>query len=222
MKKYVCVFCDDRKNVDSAYIINNGIGICRTCFEKLNKTSLSLPYKGEKDVSYIMSPFEYTSEIRNVILDFKFNNCRAYAPLMADMMKEYLDSYDIWDNFDCIIPVPLHKKRLRDRGYNQSELIAKYAAEYIGLKMRADILERVRATDKQSKLIRTERVLNVKNAFKCSEDISGMKILLFDDICTTGNTLAACASALKQAGAAKICALTFAIHAEQKLPFITY
>lgn len=222
MKKYICIFCDDRKSMDSAHIVNGRIGICCDCFEKINKAALSLPYKGKRDVSYIMSPFEYTDDIRKIIIDFKFNNCWGYAPLLADMMKEYLDSYDIWSEFDCIVPVPLHSSRLRERGYNQSELIAEHVADYVGIDMRTDILERVKATHKQSKLIREERVMNVKDAFECKKDISGIKILLFDDICTTGNTLASCASALQNANAEKICALTFAIHAEQKLPFIVY
>ena len=84
--------------------------------------------------------------MRKVILDLKFSNCKAYAKLLADMMKNYLDSYDIWDTFDYIVPVPLHKKRLKERGYNQSELIAKEVAEYLKIPMRTDLLIRTKAT----------------------------------------------------------------------------
>lgn len=222
MKKYICVFCDERKHAETAYIINGRIGICRRCFDALDKTSLSLPYNGTRSISYIMSPFEYTGNMRRAILDFKFKNNRAYAPLFADMMKEYLDSYDVWDEFDCIIPVPLHTGRLKERGYNQAELIAEHVSEYTEIPMRADLLSRIRATKRQSSLKRIDRVLNVKGAFECKNDLSGGRALLFDDICTTGNTLQSCASALEKAGAEKVCALTLAIHVVEKMPIITY
>lgn len=222
MKKYVCVFCDERKSACTARIINAKIGICSDCYDSLDKTAPALPYQGTKNISYIMSPFEYTGTMREAILDFKFKNCRSYAPLFADMMKEYLDSYDIWNEFDFIVPVPLHKSRLKERGYNQAELIAAHAAKYLSLPLESEVLARTRATERQSSLKRTDRVLNVKNAFKCEADLSGKSILLFDDITTTGSTLQACAAALADAGAKKICALTLAVHAYSELPVIMY
>ena len=93
--------------------------------------------------------------------------------------ENYLDSYDIWDTFDYIVPVPLHKKRLKERGYNQSELIAKEVAEYLKIPMHTDLLIRTKATKKQSSLVRTERVTNVQSAFKCTEKCDGKKIIAF-------------------------------------------
>ncbi len=222
MRKYVCVFCEERKNIDTARITDGEIGICEDCFGKLSKTSAALPYQGTKNISYIMSPFEYTGALRHAILDFKFRNCYAYAGLFADMMREYLDSYDIWDEFDFIVPVPLHGRRLKERGYNQAELIAKHASEYLNIPLLTDALTRTRATARQSSLKMLERVINVKDAFKCEADLRGRRILLFDDICTTGNTLQSCAFALHNAGAEKICALTLAIHVKDKMPVIMY
>lgn len=221
-KKFICVFCDERKRDEDKYITTGKIGICSDCYNKLSKTSPSLPYEGTRSISYIMSPFEYTDALRQTILDFKFKNCRAYAPLFAEMMKSYIASYGIWEDFDYIIPVPLHESRLRERGYNQSELIAEYIAEQTGIPMRADLLTRNRATKRQSSLKRYDRVLNVQGAFDCSADLNGKNIILFDDICTTGNTLQACAEALKDADAENICALTLAIHIVEKLPAIMY
>ena len=222
MSKYICVFCNERKHTETAYKLCGQIGICRDCYADADKTSPSLPYQGTKDIAYIMSPFEYTKNMRQAILDFKFHNCRAYAPLFAMLMEEYLNSYDIWDRFDCIIPVPLHKSRMKERGYNQAELIARHISEYLSIPMRTDILERIRATRRQSSMQKFDRVLNVKNAFSCKENMSGKSILLFDDICTTGNTLQSCASTLKDAGAEYLCAITLATHVVQKLPIITY
>ena len=200
MSKYICVFCDERKKSDTAHLINGKIGICRHCFENLDKTAYASPYQGTEHIAFTMSPFEYTKSMRKVILD----------------------SYDIWDTFDYIVPVPLHKKRLKERGYNQSELIAKEVAEYLKIPMRTDLLIRTKATKKQSSLVRTERVTNVQSAFKCTEKCDGKKILLFDDIYTTGNTAQSCARELANNGAEQICALTLAIHVQIKLPIIAY
>lgn len=222
MRKYVCVFCEERKNIDTAGITDGEIGICGDCLGEVSKTSAALPYPGTKNISYIMSPFEYTGALRHAILDFKFRNCYAYAGLFADMMREYLDSYDMWDEFDFIVPVPLHEQRLKERGYNQAELIAQHSAEYLNIPLLTDALTRTRATARQSSLKMMERVLNVKDAFECVSDLQGRKILLLDDICTTGNTLQSCAFALHNAGAEDICALTLAIHVKDKMPVIMY
>ena len=208
--------------VDRAYMRAGRVGICAKCRGEVSETSPSLPYAGTDSISYIMSPFEYTGALRQAILDFKFKGCTAYAPLLAEMMREYLNSYDIWEDFDYIIPVPLHEGRLRERGYNQSELLAAHIAEYLGIPMLTDLIRRSRATKRQSTLKRIDRILNVKGAFRCDSDLSGARILIFDDICTTGNTLEACASAAKAAGTENICALTLAIHTSEILPVITY
>lgn len=222
MKKYICVFCDERKRIDTAYKTSGTIGICKDCYESLAKTAPAQPYFGTKDISYIMAPFEYIGSMRDVILAFKFNNCYSYAPLLAMIMNEYLDSYNIWDEFDYIIPVPLHKGRLNERGYNQSELIAKHVSGYLDIPMRTDILERIRATKRQSTLNKNDRVKNVQNAFECKCDISGKRILLLDDICTTRSTLQACASALAKSNPKDIRALSLSIQVADILPIITY
>lgn len=222
MEKYICIFCDERKPIETAEIICGKIGICHNCCGKLSRTPYSLPYKGTKNISYIMSPFEYRGGIRDTIIDFKFHGHSAYAPLFAAMMKDYLDSYDVWNTFDGIIPVPLHKNRLKERGYNQSELISEHISKQLGLTHITNGISRIRSTKRQSTLEKPDRIKNVQNAFTCTTDFTGKKILLFDDICTTGSTLEACASALTDAGAEYICALTFAIYTEQKLPIITY
>ena len=81
MSKYICVFCDERKESDTAHLINGKIGICRHCFENLDKTAYASPYQGTEHIAFTMSPFEYTKSMRKVILDLKFSNCKAYAKL---------------------------------------------------------------------------------------------------------------------------------------------
>lgn len=222
VNKFICIFCDDRRPTYEAHITSGKIGICKQCYAKLDKTSPSLPYHGTEHISYVLSPFEYTKSMRRVILDFKFHNCYAYAPLLADMMKEYLNSYDIWQDFDYLVPVPLHKDRLSERGYNQSELIANNFAAHINTPMRTDILARTRATKRQSTLRLMDRIENVRGAFSCTAPIQNKAILLFDDIYTSGNTMEECAKTLYLAGAKKVCAIAAAIHQVKELPIITY
>lgn len=220
-RNYICVFCDERVSKGNVHVKTGGICICRTCADKLIKNAPAMPFEGVGDVSYIISPFEYSGAMRDTIIDFKFHGHYAYAKLYAEMMKDHLASYDIWRDFDYIVPVPLHKSRFKERGYNQSELIAKYISKYIGVPMRTDLVWRGRATERQSRLHNlVERIANVRGAFECSEKVKGKRIILFDDICTSGNTLRACAKPIKAAGAESICGLTLAKNKEAKLSWL--
>ena len=180
------------------------------------------PFPGKRDTAFLLTPFEYREPLRSVILDYKFKGCHAYAPLLSEMMKDYLMSFDIWQDVDMIIPVPLHEKRLKERGYNQAELLANYVSEYTKVPLNTAALTRVRNTRRQSGLTGTDRITNVAGAFKCGEDMRGKTIVLLDDIYTTGNTIQSCAAPLKEAGAYRICAVTLAKHTFEKNPASMY
>ncbi len=112
---------------------------------------------------------------------------------------------------DVIIPIPLHPKRLRDRGYNQSALLARELGRQLQLPVAEDLLVRTRATAPQVGLDALQRQENVRNAFRCVGPIAETKrVLLVDDVCTTGATLAAAAVALRDGGAQTIWAYTLA------------
>lgn len=116
------------------------------------------------------------------------------------------------DAVDCVIPVPLHVRRQRERGYNQAELFARGIAKNMGKPMVADILIRTRETKAQAELSREERLVNIAGAFLCRVDggIEGASVLLIDDVCTTTATLEQAALALREAGAREVSALTLA------------
>jgi ComF family protein len=112
---------------------------------------------------------------------------------------------------DLIVPVPLHPNRQKERGYNQSLLLAEQLSTTLGQPLDTKSLIRQRMTQSQMTLKRAERKTNVANAFICQSDrLSGKTILLIDDVCTTGATLNACAEALKNSGVTAVFGLTLA------------
>ena len=107
-------------------------------------------------------------------------------------------------------PVPLHPRRMRGRGYNQSALLADHVSRISGLPVR-DLLKRTRDTPPQANLGgRSQRQDNVEGGFTCREDVRGAKVVLVDDVVTSGSTMAACAQALKKRGAASVWGIALA------------
>jgi ComF family protein len=111
---------------------------------------------------------------------------------------------------DGVLPVPLHPARLRERGFNQSALLAQGLAERLARPLHTDLLWRGRATAPQVGLSPEERLNNVTGAFRAAPGVRGGRWLLVDDVCTTGATLEACAAALRDQGARAVWAITLA------------
>jgi ComF family protein len=147
--------------------------------------------------------------IRPAIHFLKYRNHRAVASVLASILADAYRTYQL--AADMIVPVPLHLSRLRERGYNQSELLAKAVSNILHLSVNTSTLQRTRQTKSQMTLGVNERHQNVAEAFTCDNlDLSGQKVLLIDDVCTTGSTLDACAHALKKSGVAAVWGLTLA------------
>ncbi len=147
--------------------------------------------------------------LQQAIFAFKYRNLRALAPELAGLLSEYLDSHPI--RGDCLVPVPLHARRMRQRGYNQAGLLARELGKLHGLPMEEGLLRRVRdASPQVDATSRQQRKENVAGGFAASGTATGGKIILIDDVATTGSTLSACAAALKEAGASSVWALTLA------------
>ena len=156
--------------------------------------------------------FEYDFVMREYIGSFKYENRREFGDFyVREMLGSCKEAVRSW-NIDLIIPIPLHRSRRRTRGFNQAELIARKLGKELGIPVSADTLLRSRKTKPQKELNDQERRNNLKNAFKIGKnDLEFKKILLIDDIYTTGSTIDAAASVLLDHGAEKVYFLSISI-----------
>ncbi len=172
-------------------------GVCRWC--------LQFP----RGFDSLRSPFRFEGTVREAVHALKYRGVRVAAGALAGLMADYLQRNPV--SADVLIPAPLHPRRLRSRGYNQSALLALELGRSLGRPVRGDLLIRVaNARPQVEARTQEERRNNVANNFACDADASGLTALLIDDVATTGSTLSECAQALKNAGAAKVYALTLA------------
>lgn len=152
---------------------------------------------------------EFRGAIRKALHAFKYDGRTELANPLAELMVA------VWGNglfpADCVVPVPLHSRRIQERGYNQATLLADVFAQETGLPVLPDALYRSRMTESQTSLGAHARRRNVDGAFTARPSfVRGRSILLVDDVCTTGSTLQACADALRNGGASKVYAITVA------------
>ncbi|MCZ4224385.1 ComF family protein [Pedobacter rhodius] len=158
--------------------------------------------------------FRKGAKVQNLIHNLKYNNKTDVGVMLGNLLGERLKASPLYENVDLIVPVPLHQKKLRSRGYNQSTFIAAGASEKMDINFSEAILIRNIATETQTKKSRYNRYENMKAVFKIQNPgkIKDKHILLIDDVVTTGATLEACASALLDSGASKVslAALAFA------------
>lgn len=200
----VCGFC---KCLSNSYL-------CNDCGKKMHSLEKNvIQTYSEKFFETHCWIFEYENEIRDRIVEYKFEDQSYLCNFFCEVILENKIVCDYIELFDYIVPVPLHKKRLKERGYNQSELIAKaISARGLKIEFRNDILKKVKNIKPQSTLNQNERIKNVINAFEVNtnKNINGKKILIFDDVFTTGSTANECAKALYQCGSRNIGICTLA------------
>jgi ComF family protein len=160
-------------------------------------------------IDTIRSVTLFEGVLRRAMHSLKYQNCTALAEPLGGLMAAY------WEqsarSVDVLVPVPLHASRLRRRGYNQSALLAREMARRVSLPVDEQTLLRERATVSQVGLDAGQRRENVRGAFRFNGDgLAGKRVLLVDDVCTTGATLESCAIALREGGARSVHALTLA------------
>ena len=157
----------------------------------------------------ISAPYRMKGPVSEMVRGLKYRGVKAWAPHMAKLMARHLESRPV--PADTIVPVPLHRRRKRARGYNQSEVLARELSERAGLPLSPKLLRRVRDTPPQVSMTSNEdRRQNVVGAFEWKGDAGGLRVLVVDDVVTTGATISACASALKAGGAVSVWGLSLA------------
>jgi ComF family protein len=182
---------------------------CRLCGASFEGASLD-GYAGPP-WAYARAAVRYGECARDAIHAFKFGGRRAMAAPLAALVADLGPSLPL-GAVDVIVPVPLHPRRERERGFNQSWLLARRLAEAWGLTARGDVLTRRVATAPQTDLGAAARRLNVRDAFavRRPELVAGRHLLLVDDVLTTGATVSECAVALRSGGAATVGVVTVA------------
>lgn len=193
---------------------NNLCGKCQLQIQDSNLFLNQIQDYGSDNTKYFEQHyflFSYKGLIREKIIQYKFND----KPYLADMFFEFFVKNEkvcgFFKNYDIIGPVPISSKRRKTRGYNQSELIARRIGN-TGLIQYENILKKVKENQIQSSLNKIQRIENVKNVYKVQNElkIRKKKIVLFDDIYTTGATVNECAKMLKQSGASEVAVVTVA------------
>ena len=222
----ICIICKS-----SCWISNI---LCKECWEKISfitrpfckKCGTSLTTSSsmilctddfcinEKHCyNYTISIIEYNDFAKQIIKKFKFHAIFKLRKLLKNWLT-YISATLECKDIDYIFPVPLHKSKLKLRGYNQSAIIAKIMADITKIKYNSKILVKIKNTANQSELSKNLREKNLKNSFYISENnrklIQGKKILLIDDVITTGNTINECSKTLSQHGATEVIAISIA------------
>lgn len=202
--------------------------ICANCYSALKVIALHKCYKcglpfefdmGKKAVCPACAKFkprynmarafcEYEGLGGKLATQLKFSDKTLLAPYMAKMMMNA--GSGLIKKSDIIAPIPLYYRRKLKRKYNQAALLAQYIAKYSGLEYQPFLLKRTKNTKKQTSLRRSDRQKNMENAFEATLTAEGKRVLLIDDVMTTGATMNAASVALKKQGAKKVCALVFA------------
>ena len=185
--------------------------LCPRCGLPQSRASLCPSCAGwQAEIDGIRSPFRFDGVIRQAIHELKYKNLRAIAGLFARLLNDYLTANPIPG--EVLVAVPLHPKRLRERGYNQSHLLAQELAKLSRLPLVDDCLIRARHSPPQARTANVdERRDNVSDAFSCRDlRLKGKQALLIDDVSTSGATLDGCARALKKAGAISVWGLVLA------------
>lgn len=191
---------------------------CHSCGRHLEKAHL---YRGicpgcirrRLHFDRAFSPFVYEGVIKELLHEFKYKNKPYLGSILSQPMIEFIKEYDLpMQHLDFIIPVPLHKTRLREREFNQAQILSSHIAQEFNKELLSDCLMRHRQTKTQTELEQEARLLNVKDSFNVAEDarIKGRNILLVDDVLTTAATCSEAACALKRAGAGMVFVLTLA------------
>ena len=198
-----CALCDN--------IISNNILICSSCNKdlKFEFSKRKICIMNNKEVDCI-APFTYSNKVRESIIRFKFHSKVGNSKFLSFAMTKALENYK--EKFDVLVPVPISLKRKMERKYNQCEFLAEEISKNVEIPCK-NILIKIVDNPAQHNISSVYKSENVKNVYKIDSDfeIRDKKILLIDDVCTTGNTFKECAKTLLDGGAKSVTGLVIAM-----------
>ena len=199
----LCIACHNREiEVEGAF--------CLDCYAELPFTGQAYNsyndfmahFKGKINIEHGAALFYFSKKgmVQNMIRDMKYKGMSNYGEILGRMMGGVLYDSPYYRDLDVIIPVPIHKKKERSRGYNQSFMIAKGINEVLNIEVDIASLIRIRNTATQTAMTREQRIKNLDNAFRLinPDTLTNKNILLVDDVLTTGTTLLECSKTLFQ------------------------
>ena len=207
----VCLICHNRLDSSCRFVCDR----CWNAFTPLRQPLMTVEMMNlllgeEKYFTHSFALYEYSADIQHLIHLMKYKSMPGIACRFGKEVGDVLAGHDQFRDVDVILPVPLHPLRLRERGYNQADLIAREIGRAMGRPVLATALHRSRYTRQQAKFDKDERTRNVRDAFQLRQQdyMQNKNIIIVDDVLTTGSTMNACAKALKEAGAHKLTAVT--------------
>jgi ComF family protein len=208
--EYLCADCEAKLS----RIVPPFCAKCSEPFDGAITTPFSCANCAHRKLYFDAAVSAYRSRgiARHVILNFKYGKQIHLRRLVGRWLIAALDDPRLREQkFDAIIPVPLHPARQRERGFNQAALLAELAGPQLGVRVSL-ALQRVRFTTTQTAFDRAERIENLRHAFRLrrNADVRRLRVLLIDDVLTTGSTLSECARILKESGARSVYAATAA------------
>ena len=198
-KKAVCMGCGSAAGFEQDWF-------CDDCRKMLARRWVGAFPEAQLDGA--ASAYNYAGPAGGAVRNLKYAGVTALAePMTKDMLRALEQIQPV--GAEMVVPVPMHPNRLRQRGYNQSELLAKEIAAELGVPCEAGLI-RVRDTVQQARLEGDERRKNLQDAFRAEPCVSGWRVLLVDDVYTTGETARECARALRAGGAISVSFLCYA------------
>ena len=198
----MCMGCESQAGFEREWL-------CEDCRLALAKHWVGASEPPDASIDGAAYAYLYSGPAGGMVRHLKYRGVRRLAEPMARAMTSAY-GFIMPTGVEFLIPVPMHPGRLRLRGFNHAELLAEAVGQRLDLPVR-NALDRVRNTRQQARLSDEERLKNQTGAFALAEPVEGRRVLLIDDVCTTGATAAACARTLKEGGAAAVYLLCFAV-----------
>ncbi len=200
-----CLMCEDALAKEEKYIcIHCRFHLPKTAFHLDMENELAKRFWGKVPIKYSLAYLKFTKQgkVQHALHKLKYEGYKEIGETLGNWYGSDLKNCGLANEFDIILPVPLHPSKLKKRGYNQSDAFAKGLSETMQVNWSAAILKKTTATETQTNKKRLQRWENVKDIFSVADkgSIKEKKILLVDDVITTGSTLEACAKVLMEAG----------------------